>query len=97
MNIMAIAKTTWTFAEPAVKAAGQGAIVIGTLVAANAIIKTTGKLAGKGIDGVRHIIGYTDNLFGANNPTASGNRKKSLKRRNSKTKAVKSDVTSKKK
>lgn len=73
MNIGAIVKTAWIFAEPAVKTAGQVAIGVGALLVANKAYASVSTLADKAVIGVR-------GLFSSNNPTASGNRKSSVKK-----------------
>lgn len=79
MNLLAIVKVAWTFAEPAVKTAGHVAIGVGSLYTADKLVRIIGKVGGRGIDGARHLMGYTDNLFSSNNPTASGNIKQKVK------------------
>ena len=79
MNLLAIVKVAWTLAEPGVRTAGHVAVAVGSLYTADKLVRIIGKVAGKGIDSARRLVGYTNNLFSSNKPTASGNRKQGIK------------------
>ena len=77
-----IGKAVWAYAKPAVSTAGQIAIAAGTIIATTEAVRVVGKGLGKGVDGVRHLVGYEDNLFSTTQPTRSRttSKKKKVKR-----------------
>lgn len=73
--LLPLGKAIVDFAIPPIKVAGQVVIGYGAVRAAGVV----GKGIGYGIDGVRHMVGYTDNLFSTNTPIAKSRAKKKKK------------------
>lgn len=63
--LLPIAKTVYEVAKPGLNIAKDVAVAG---VAFGAVVKGT-QLIGKGLDGIRHMVGYEDNIFQEDQPT----------------------------
>jgi hypothetical protein len=84
--LLPIVKTVYEVAKPGLNIAKDVAVAG---IAIGVTVKSA-KLIGKGLDGVRHIVGYEDNIFQEEQPTVEAPARKA--KRKAKPKAKKGNV-----
>lgn len=63
MSLLKVGSAVLGYIAPLAETAGKIIITGGIAIAAVKTISVAGRGIGKGLDGVRHIVGYEDNIF----------------------------------